>query len=138
MHNKANTGYFVTSSTTGGYNLIMTANDRALPRPEFSIFSDSTNIAYVPNREKLTFAEKDSIYKDRAIGWIAAHPVKYVILYVVKIGWLWSGDVWSMPKFSQWDDYDYIRTLPEPGNRILIRRVIQAIEGLPYYILFSC
>ena len=135
MHNKANTGYFVTSSTTGGYNLIMTANDRALARPEFSIFDDPTNIAYVPNRQSLTFAEKDSIYKARAVKWIGEHPLRYLALYVEKIGRLWSGDVWSMPKFSQWDDYDYIRTLPNPGNRILIRRLIQAVEGLPYYVL---
>ena len=133
--NKANTGYFVTSSTTGGYNLIMTANDRALARPEFSIFDDTTNIAYIPNCQTLTFAEKDSIYKERALKWIKEHPFRYMAQYVEKIGRLWSGDVWSMPKFSQWDDYDYIRTLPNPGNRILIRRLIQAIEGLPYYTL---
>ena len=135
IHNKAKTGYYVTSSTTGGYNLIMSANDRALPRPEFDIFGDTTNIAFIPNREALSFAEKDSIYKERAIGWIKEHPVKYLTLYAIKIGWLWSGDVWSMPKFSQWDDYDYISTLPEPGNRTLIRRAIQAVEGMPYYIL---
>ena len=82
MHNKVNTGIFVTSSTTGGYNLIMTANDRALARPEFSIFDDTTNIAYVPNRQTLTFAEKDSIYKVRAIKWIAEHPVRYLSLYI--------------------------------------------------------
>ena len=135
LHNKSNTGYFVTSSTTGGYNLIMTANDRAMARPEFSIFNDTTNIAYIPNRHTLSFAVKDSVYKARATGWIATHPIKYFTLYLEKIGRLWAGDTWSMPKFSQWDDYDYIRTLPNPGNRLLIRRFIQAIEGLPYYIL---
>ena len=135
IHNKANTGYFVNSSTTGGYNLIMTANDRALARPEFSIFDDSTNIAYIPNRQSLTFAEKDSVYKTRAIKWITEHPFRYMVLYVEKIGRLWSGDTWSIPIFSQWDNYDYIRTLPNPGNRVLIRRLIQAIEGLPYYVL---
>ncbi len=134
-HNKSNTGYFVTSSTTGGYNLIMSANDRALARPEFNIFDDSTNIAYIPNRKMMTFAEKDSIYKARAIHWIAEHPIRYLALYVEKVGRLWSGDVWSIPKFSQWDDYDYISTLPNPSRRLLIRRVIQAIEGLPYYVV---
>ena len=135
LHNKSNIGYFVTSSTTGGYNLIMSANDRALARPEFSIFDDNTNIAYIPNRFSRTFAEKDSVYKARAIEWIKEHPFRYAALYLEKVGRLWSGDVWSMPKFSQWDDYDYIRTLPDPGNRILIRRMIQAVEGIPYYIM---
>lgn len=135
MYNKSNTGYFVTSSTTGGYNLIMSANNRALARPDFSIFDDKTNIAYIPNRYSRTFAEKDSVYKARAIEWIKEHPFRYAALYLEKVGRLWSGDVWSMPKFSQWDDYDYIRTLPEPGNRVLIRRMIQAIEGIPYYIM---
>ena len=90
-----------------------------MARPEFSIFDDNTNIAYIPNRFSRTFAEKDSVYKARAIEWIKEHPFRYAALYLEKVGRLWSGDVWSMPKFSQWDDYDYIRTLPDPGNRIL-------------------
>ena len=138
MHNKANTGYFVTSSTTGGYNLIMTANDKAHAWPEFAIFGDSTNLAYVPNRQHLTFAEKDSIYKARAMRWIRQHPVRYAALYVEKIGRLWAGDTWSIPPFSRWDNYDYIRVQPQEqqGRLVLIRRAIQAVEGLPYYVLF--
>ena len=135
QHNKAQTGYFVTSSTTGGFNLIMTANDHAMARPEFSIFDDSANIAFVPNREKLSFAKKDSIYKARALEWIRQHPGKYTALYVEKICRLWAGDTWSIPKLSKWDDWDYIRTLPDPGNLPLIRRCIQAVEGLPYYVM---
>ena len=58
-------------------------------------------------------------------------------LYVEKIGRLWSGDVWSIPPFSRWDNYDYIRMQPEmeQGRLVLIRRIIQAIEGMPYYAL---
>lgn len=135
QHNKSNTGYFVTSSTTGGYNLIMSANDRAMARPEFSIFTDSTNIAFIPDRAERSFAERDSIYKARAMQWIRQNPGRYFMLYVEKIGRLWSGDTWSMPKFSKWDDWDYIRTLPDPGHLPLIRRCIQAVEGLPYYVM---
>ena len=136
-HNKSNTGYFVTSSTTGGYNLIMTANDNAHAWPEFSLFADTSNIAYIPNVHKMSFADKDSIYKARAVNWITKHPLRYMSLYVEKIGRLWSGDVWSIPPFSRWDNYDYIRMQPEmeQGRLVLIRRIIQAIEGMPYYAL---
>ena len=137
FHNKSNTGYFVTSSTTGGYNLIMTANDHAHAWPEFSLFGDTTNIAYIPNVHQMPFTEKDSIYKARAIHWIGQHLGRYMTLYVEKIGRLWSGDVWSIPPFSRWDNYDYIRVQPEEeqGRLVLIRRAIQAVEGLPYYAL---
>lgn len=136
-HNKTNTGYFVTSSTTGGYNLIMTANDNAHAWPDFSLFSDTTNIAYIPNVHQMSFAEKDSIYKERAISWIKNNPIHYIKLYMEKIGRLWSGDVWSIPPFSKWDNYDYIRLQPESQQPrlVLIRRIIQAFEGIPYYAL---
>lgn len=135
FHNKANTGYFVTSSTTGGYNLIMTANDHAMARPDFSTFSDTTNIAYIPHREQVTFAAKDSIYKARAISWIKDHKLKYAGLYVEKIVRLWAGDTWSIPALSKWDNYDYIVTQPDNGRLLLIRRGIQAVEGLAYYLI---
>lgn len=136
-HNKSNTGYFVTSSTTGGYNLIMTANDNAHAWPEFALFRDTSNIAYIPNVNEMTFAEKDSIYKARAIDWILNNPLRYMTLFAEKIGRLWSGDVWSVPPFSRWDNYDYIRVQPEKeqARLVLIRRGIQAIEGIPYYAL---
>ncbi len=136
-YNKSRTGQFVTSSTTGGYNLIMTANDEAKLYADFSIFYDPTNLAYIPNPYQETFAKKDSIYKARAVEWIKNNPDKYAKLYVIKLFRLWSGDTWSYPVFGNWDDYLYILKQPESerGRLTCIRRAIQFIEGLPYYLL---
>lgn len=87
-------GYFVFQSTTSGVNLIMTANDKAYGGVATSLHSDTTNICYIKNSDELTFVQKDSIWKVRAIDWIKDHPARFAGLYVLKLGGLYIEDSW--------------------------------------------
>lgn len=89
------TGYFVFQSSTSGANLIMTANDKAYGGVAVSVLTDSTSIAYIPDAGSFTFAQKDSIWKARAVAWIKEHPVKFAKLYLLKFGGLYVEDSWA-------------------------------------------
>ena len=76
---------FITKSSTGGLNLIYTANDKAYGGVAASLYNDSTNQCFIYNPEKYTYAQKDSIWKSRAINWIKENPGRYAKLYLIKI-----------------------------------------------------
>jgi len=89
-----NTGLFFFQSSTSGVNLIMTANDKSYGGVATNLFKDTTSLCYIKNASSLTFIEKDSIWKERAITWIKKHPTKYLFLYVKKIAGLFIEDSW--------------------------------------------
>lgn len=95
MRNQKAIGVFNFQSTTSGVNLIMTANDKAYGGVATSLFSDTTNLCYIKDAQKLTFMEKDSIWKARAIKWIKENPGKFAKLYIMKTGGLFIEDSWA-------------------------------------------
>lgn len=92
---KQSLGYFNFQSTTSGFNLIMTANDKAYGGVSTSLAGDTTSTVYLKDESKYTFMEKDSIWKTRSIEWIKEHPIKFAGLYVVKLAGLHIEDSWS-------------------------------------------
>lgn len=92
---KNNTGVFAFQSSTSGVNLIMTSHDEAYGGVNTTILSDTTSICYINEADKLTFVEKDAIWKSRAIQWIKDHPAKASFLYIKKLFGLWVEDSWS-------------------------------------------
>lgn len=87
-------GEFITKSSTGGINLIYTANDKAYGGVASSLLNDSTNTCFIDKAETLTYAQKDSIWKSRAIEWISDHPLQYAKLYVMKWPGIFVEDAW--------------------------------------------
>lgn len=85
----ARIGYFNYKSTTGGYNLIMVANDKSNDGFYPSIFKDSTSTAYIPgfqnvtelsytlDNKQYTFEERDKKWTDESVKWILNNPIRY-------------------------------------------------------------
>lgn len=87
-------GNVILQSTTSGINLAYTANDKAYGGVASSLCSDTTNLCYIENSDQYTYAQKDSLWKNRAIGWIMDNKAKYVKLYLIKIPGLFAEDTW--------------------------------------------
>lgn len=85
-------GYFNVQSTTSGFNLIMSANEKAYGGVATTLFDDTTTICYVENIKDMTFIQRDSIYKARALQWIKENPLKWSKLFFVKIAGLYVED----------------------------------------------
>jgi len=87
-------GEWITKSSTGGINLAYTANDKAYGGVAATLYSDTTNICYIANRQNMTYAEKDSVWKSRAMNWIHDNPGTYAKLYALKWGGIFAEDAW--------------------------------------------
>lgn len=92
---KRQMGDFLYQSVTTGVNLVQTANDHTYGgvTPPAGFF-DPTNQCYIENAEQLTYKEKDSIWKSRALDWIAEHPARYAGLYLWKLPATFLADDW--------------------------------------------
>ena len=145
MYSRSTTGSFVTSSTTGGFNLLMSANDKADGNPQLHYFyDDPTYLGYIPDMESMSFHEKDSIWRSRAIGWIAEHPAKYARLYVRKLSILYYDESWCFPAISSSPErlpriaysFVYLLLLPIFAVSLVVRRrFILTPQGLPLLVL---
>lgn len=132
--NRIRVGEFIYQSTTGGVNLIMAANDDAKIGINHAIFTDSTNIAFIENKEALTFKQKDLIYKQRAIEWILDNPVKYATMYVQKLFRLYISDSWPDYPLNGADSLSggFISDIVKNGfTSVLFWRLV---KSLIYYI----
>jgi hypothetical protein len=122
-------GYFAYQSTTSGVNLMITSHDNAIGN-----YMNPSHIkeATIENYEALTFAEKDSIWKDRSFKWIKANPMKFVSLYCRKILILYYGDGWAGMSHWSHDQLAY-----EVSKDTLIKRLLkQALLSVTYYLAF--
>ena len=91
---KSSCGHAILQSSTSGINLAYTANDKAYGGVASSLCSDTTNLCYIADSEQYTYAQKDAIWKTRAINWIMDNKVQYVKLYLIKIPGLFAEDTW--------------------------------------------
>ncbi len=109
------TGFFNYKSTTGGYNLIMVANDHASMDGGFNgdIFYDSSSTAFIPGFQnittlsytdesrKMTFMERDKKWKNESVKWIVDNPMRYLKSYFVRFFHLYDKDlVFDVYKFD--------------------------------------
>lgn len=80
-------GRFVYQATTGGYNLIMGANDLADGTSNYDVFNKEGQAGYLTYDEKttMTYEEQDSFYKSAAFDWIKKNPGKYLALMPKKL-----------------------------------------------------
>lgn len=95
---KNNCGYFITQSSTGGYNLIMTSHDDIVPGECLlrNIHYQKDSYAYIQNKDSLTYLERDSVWMKRAKVWIMFHPVKYSLYATTRIFSLYHSDAWTI------------------------------------------
>ncbi len=92
----ANTGYFIYQSTTGGYNLLIGANDDA--KGNYGSGEDvflEGNAGYLENPAAMTFKEKDDFYVSQAVKWIKENPVRYISMFPAKLMYLYATDTYA-------------------------------------------
>jgi len=131
------TGYFVYQSTTGGVNLIMTSNDDAYGGVASSVIGNPNNIAYIPNKDKLTFFEKDSIWKARSVEWIKQNPGRAAWLYAKKIGGLYVEDSWPDRPIMGGDGiFDSYVVAGKASQAEFLRQVtLRVLKSAVYYVI---
>ena len=130
LYFKSTTGYFITSSSTGGQNLLMSIDDDAkLGGFNSAILTDSTKTTWIPDKEHKTFHEKDSIYKTMAIQMIKDHPQRYIKNIILKIPMMFQYDEWSWPR--KWYYFEN-----EPNPNVWKIRASLFLVSIPY--MFVC
>lgn len=93
---KHTTGYFTPQATTSGVNLAIAYNEHSWGYLYVSLLEDTTNqVLHIEGRDSYTYAEKDSIWRTRALHYMAAHPVKAVAAFFLKVPGQFSGDAWA-------------------------------------------
>jgi len=134
-------GYFVYQSTTSGFNLIMTSNDKAYGGVASSLMKDTTSTVYIENRAMYTFAQRDSIWKARSIEWIKQNPVRFCVLGLKKIGGLYIEDSWSdRPILGGAGFIDSYAVAGKVSKKALLSKMIKmGLKSLMYYfVLIAC
>lgn len=117
------------SSTTGGINLIIGANDDINGTYNDKVFQEG-NIGYIENSTAYDVFQKDSIWKSRSIEWIKENPGKYIAYAPVKMVRLW----WA-------DSYSHLLLSNEKHNNSETAHIISVlVNSLTYYVilLFFC
>jgi len=137
---KNNMGHFVYQSTTSGFNLIMTSNDKAYGGVATSLMNDTTSSVYIKDKSIYTFAQRDSIWKARSVEWIKQNPIRFCVLYIKKIGGLYIEDSWSdRPILGGAGFVDSAVSGKVSKQDIIMRMLKMGLKSLVYYfILIAC
>jgi len=134
--NEMRMGYFVNKSTTGGVNLVMTANDFAdgtTAKGSYILNDGSSKLSKI-NLSKKTVFEKDSIWKEAGIKWIKQNPKKYASMFIKKIPYLYADDAW--PERLVFDS-GFSKNLTKQSSNSVKLQMIGAIilKNILYYML---
>lgn len=133
---KSQTGIYVNRPMTGWHNFIKIADDNdPITTSNPTIYSPG-RYAYIPNWDKYTFEERDSIYRDMSIDWLKKHPAKFLSVYGIRILLFWSADYFYIPNLTSYDDINIVRTRPDASRAMIIRRLIEIGYSAIYYIAF--
>jgi hypothetical protein len=128
-------GYFAYQSSTMGFNLLMTSNDNAKGN-YYALGQDS--VSFIENENSVTFAEKDSIWRTRALEWIKKHPAKTVVLFFIKIPILYLHDAWAYP--THWGINTTSANLFSDNatskNAFIKKLLMQILSSIPFYLTF--
>jgi hypothetical protein len=119
-----------------GFNLLMTSNDNAKGN-YYHLWLDP--ISFIENEDSVTFAEKDSIWRIRAFGWIKEHPMKTVALFFIKIPALYIHDAWAYPSHWASSDITSANLFSNDAiskNTFIKKILIQILFSIPYYLTF--
>jgi hypothetical protein len=111
---KLSFGEFVYTSDNGPLNILMGANDNANGGFYSKVF-DKGQPGYIEHPETLTFYQKQEFWKDKAVTWISAHPVKWLMLFPKKIFNMYAWDDISVSKlvFPNFNLYYFLKSIKE-------------------------
>lgn len=123
------TGYFHTSSTTGGLNLLVRANDKATGALPPS-YDDNYTDMQLYRENGLNYEQTDSARKKRAFEWIKNNPGKWAMLYAKGLCILYYHDVPFDGYFKP--NQGYIKT-KEKGDSLMQLFLDRFLKSLAYY-----
>lgn len=122
------TGDFVFQAQTMGVNMLMGANDEA-DGSYISAFAEEGHAAYIPEGSGVTYAQKDALYKQKAVSWILEHPARFLSLIPAKLFYLLSTDTYGGTAFfnneRETDNLTYLLGLRD----ILLGRGDRSLEA---------
>lgn len=122
LYCKSQTGYFYTSSSVTGHNLLFMVYDGAGGGQDHNdVQYAAGKIGYIKNLDHTHFAVKDSTWKARGINWIKKHPTHYLSSYIRGATVImFRNDSWSIPPLSKYDDIKNVMQMPNPHKAHLI------------------
>ena len=143
-----NFNHFVFTSITGGYNLLIGANDLSNGGFNDRIFNNG-NIGYVPSTSKKSYSEKDNYWQVEAIHWMSKNKLKWIGLMPLKIihTFIWDDiaiyHLLRMPDLNLAEFVKYILRGKKISTifagystfRIVLYFIVEAMHFLYYYTL---
>lgn len=136
--NERRIGTPLVSSSTGGYNLLMTAWDGATPLPNHSIYLYEDGLAHKDIVERLTFYERDKKWRTEAIALIEEHPLTYLKLCVERVIVMWNKDTWDIPNLLGNFDNPVYATRYGLHDDFVIYQIVRMLYSLAFYIVCIC
>ena len=139
LYVKKQTGYFVTSSTVAGYDLMYTSYDGANGGQHPWYVFNVDGPGYIENESHVDFVKKDSIWKHRSIDWIKDHPMRYLGLCIKRPFIMYKSDIWDIPFLMRNTSSATFRFIEKllvniPYYLVLILAIISLFIGLRHYI----
>lgn len=133
---KAQTGVFVNGAMTGWHNFIKISDEQSPVSTGDSYVYMPGGYAYISKWEQYTFAERDSIYKDRSIKWVRQHPFRFLAVYVARCAKLWGADYFYIPNLTGYEDYQTVIHSNNATRGLFIRRGIEICYSAVWYVVF--
>lgn len=128
-------GIYTNTSHISGYGMMHAANEKTWAGPDMSFDGDPQNSGYIANADKLTFAEKDSIWRTRAIQWIKDHPQQYLMLAPQRFFRSYALDYWSLQDAFEDNQYENAIHSSNPEKALRDLRLKQMMVSVPYYLV---
>lgn len=132
---EARTGIYLNTSSLGGFGLMHGMNEEATPWANMSVFGHKGNSAYIEDAEHKTFAEKDTIWKARAIQLFKDDLVRILKLGPQRTFRYYSHDTWTQEDVVWVHDFERARNSANPRMEIMKRNLRQAAFSLTYYLV---
>ncbi len=128
-------GIYTNTSHISGYGMMHAANENTWAGPDMSFDGDPQNSGYIANADKLTFAEKDSIWKARAIQWVKDNPQRYALLAPQRFFRCYALDYWSLQDVFEDNQYENAIHSSNPEKALRNLRLKQMMVSAPYYLV---
>ncbi len=128
-------GIYTNTSHISGYGMMHAANENTWAGPDMSFDGDPQNSGYIANADKLTFAEKDSIWKARAIQWVMDNPKRYALLAPQRFFRSYALDYWSLQDVFEDNQYGKVIHSSNPEKALRNLRLKQMVVSMPYYVV---
>lgn len=128
-------GIYLNTSSLGGFGMMHGWNEEATPWANMTVFEHKGNSAYIEDAEHMTFAEKDSIWKARAIAIFFGDPVRMLKLGPQRTFRYYSHDAWTQEDVVWVCDYERAIHSDNPQAELLKRHLRQSVFSLTYYVM---